>query len=113
MVVLFRPVFPLLEYRVNYTYIATVLCENKGKPQLACNGQCHLKKELAKQADADGKKDTPKDALKKAGLSVFVIPEFGIQFTYLLPKLVKNSWGYYSFYTCRLTKILLRPPISI
>lgn len=39
------------EYAVNKEYIAATLCENKAKPQMHCNGQCHLKKELAKTSD--------------------------------------------------------------
>jgi len=33
---------------VNYEYITKELCENKEKPELKCNGKCHLKTELAK-----------------------------------------------------------------
>jgi len=45
---LFKPVFPVLSYVVNYDYIIKELCENKSKPELECNGKCHLKAELAK-----------------------------------------------------------------
>jgi hypothetical protein len=38
---------------VNYEYITTVLCENKDKPKLQCNGKCHLIKELAKAAETE------------------------------------------------------------
>jgi hypothetical protein len=38
---------------VNYDYIAKVLCENKAKPELKCNGKCQLMKELAKAADEE------------------------------------------------------------
>jgi hypothetical protein len=38
----------MLEFRVNRDYIAEVLCVNKDKPQLQCNGKCHLKKQLEK-----------------------------------------------------------------
>lgn len=48
---LFKPVFPVLEYFVNYDYIVNELCENKAKPELECNGKCHLAKELAKASD--------------------------------------------------------------
>lgn len=51
--VLLRPAFPLVEYAVNYDYIANVLCENKAKPEMHCNGKCHLMKELAKAADSE------------------------------------------------------------
>ena len=45
---LFRPIFPVLSYVVNYEHISKELCENKEKPELECNGKCHLKTELAK-----------------------------------------------------------------
>lgn len=41
-----RPVFPIIEYYANYDYIATVLCENRDKPYLKCNGKCYLEKQL-------------------------------------------------------------------
>lgn len=44
-----RPVMPIISYAVNYEYISTELCENKDKPEMECNGKCHLKKELAKE----------------------------------------------------------------
>ncbi|WP_445452046.1 hypothetical protein [Flavobacterium sp. 25HG05S-40] len=42
---------PIVEYVVNYDYISKVLCVNKEKPQMQCNGKCHLMQELAKAAD--------------------------------------------------------------
>lgn len=42
---------PVLEYVLNYEYIATELCENKEEPELQCNGKCHLMKELAKASE--------------------------------------------------------------
>ena len=48
---LLKPVLPFVEYVVNYEYIAIQLCENKSKPELKCNGKCHLVKELAKASE--------------------------------------------------------------
>ncbi|TMU56463.1 hypothetical protein [Flagellimonas algicola] len=50
---LVRPLWPIVEYVVNYNYIATVLCENKEKPQLQCNGKCYLAKQLEKSSGQD------------------------------------------------------------
>ena len=50
---LLKPVFPVLEYAVNYNYIVTELCENKETPELQCNGKCHLAEELAKASEND------------------------------------------------------------
>ncbi|HRZ32748.1 MAG TPA: hypothetical protein P5188_10590 [Flavobacterium sp.] len=48
---LFRPIFPVFNYVVNYDYISKELCENKEKPELKCNGKCHLKADLAKASE--------------------------------------------------------------
>jgi len=50
---LLKPVLPVVSYMANYDYITKVLCENKAKPQIHCNGKCHLMKELAKAADQE------------------------------------------------------------
>jgi len=50
---LLKPVFPVIDYIVNYEYITKVLCVNKAKPKLQCNGKCHLMKELAKASESE------------------------------------------------------------
>ncbi|MDI6031864.1 hypothetical protein QLS91_02135 [Flavobacterium sp. LB2P84] len=52
-IMLVKPILPVLEYVVNYEYISKVLCINKDKPKMQCNGKCHLMKELAKASDAE------------------------------------------------------------
>jgi len=49
--ILSRPLLPVMDYIINYDYIAKELCENKEKPELHCNGKCHLAKELAKASE--------------------------------------------------------------
>lgn len=60
LTLLLKPVFPVLEYFINYDYIVTELCENKAKPELKCNGKCHLAKELAKAANNDNPNSSDK-----------------------------------------------------
>lgn len=42
-------------YHVNKDYIARVLCENRDKPQLHCDGKCYLAKKLKAQQDKQDK----------------------------------------------------------
>ena len=51
LLIVLKPVIPVLQYAANYDYIATVLCVNKAKPEMHCNGKCHLMKELAKASE--------------------------------------------------------------
>ena len=46
LMMLLKSLYPIVEYIANYEYIVEYLCENKDKPQLKCNGKCHLSKEL-------------------------------------------------------------------
>lgn len=45
-------------YQLNRNYIARVLCENRDKPQLHCDGQCYLAKKLKAQQDKQDKETT-------------------------------------------------------
>lgn len=48
LIALCRPIGPLIEYYANKDFFATVLCINKDKPELKCNGQCILMQKLKK-----------------------------------------------------------------
>ncbi len=45
------PFLPVFDYLIHYDYISTVLCENKDKPILTCNGKCYLEKQVSKAND--------------------------------------------------------------
>lgn len=53
VLLLVKPVLPVLEYVLNYNYIAAELCENRAKPEMKCNGKCHLMKQLAKASEGE------------------------------------------------------------
>ena len=48
---LVKPIIPVFDYVINYDFISKELCVNKAKPELKCNGKCHLMKELAKASE--------------------------------------------------------------
>ncbi|PVW16221.1 hypothetical protein [Marixanthomonas spongiae] len=48
-----KPLWPIVDYALNYDYIVAFVCENRDKPELECNGTCYLTKELAKEAKDD------------------------------------------------------------
>lgn len=50
---LLKPLLPVVDYMINYDYFVNVLCENKAKPELKCNGKCQLMKNLAKVAEEE------------------------------------------------------------
>ena len=73
-VMLTKPLWPIVDYVVNYDYIANVLCENKDKPEMHCNGKCHLTKELAKEAGAEDKNPLNSNT-SKTEIPQFIISE--------------------------------------
>ncbi|GAA4043262.1 hypothetical protein [Flavobacterium chungnamense] len=69
LAIFLKPILPVIDYVINYDYISKVLCENKAKPQLKCNGKCHLMKELAKASEDEkpinsDKKDNSKQEIE-------------------------------------------------
>ncbi|WP_333596661.1 hypothetical protein [Chryseobacterium flavum] len=70
-----RPLVPLVEYAVNYDYIVKVLCINKSRPEIHCNGKCYLSKELAKTNDSES---SPFQKIKNSGQKIpdtYILPE--------------------------------------
>jgi 5-methylthioribose kinase len=70
-----RPAIPFLEYIINYDYIVKELCENKEKPELKCNGKCHLMKELAKTSEEDKNSTSDKKQNVKQQIEVLFCHE--------------------------------------
>jgi hypothetical protein len=114
LAIFLKPIFPVIEYMVNYEYISKVLCENKAKPIMHCNGKCHLMKELAK-ANENDKTDSSD---KKGNLPVVEmlffqeINHFTIISFSLLDK-EKMYCNYSNLYSNMNLESLFRPPIFI
>lgn len=45
----------VLDYQVHKERITQLFCVNKARPQLHCNGKCHLAKQLRKAAETESK----------------------------------------------------------
>ncbi len=75
LMALLRPIFPYIEYLVNKEYIATVLCINKDKPEMHCNGKCHLTKQLKKASEDENNSpsDLPKQYNKTDDISLHIL----------------------------------------
>lgn len=109
-----KPILPVIDYAVNYEYISTVLCENKAKPQMHCNGKCHLMKELAKASETE--KSTSSD--KKTVSAVQEILFFKEINSFRLvacscSKQQKINATYLDLYTYLNTDSVFHPPLFI
>ncbi|MBS7253569.1 hypothetical protein [Flavobacterium branchiicola] len=107
----FRPAFPFLDYVLNYQYIATELCENKTKPQLGCNGKCHLKKELIKayKDETPSSNDKKSETTETVVLFIVKIPVFTFETS--TKSILKVNSVYQNLYSHLNTGSVFRPPI--
>ena len=51
----FRQTEVIFGYHLNKSYITENFCVNKAKPEMQCNGKCHLKKELKESEESTSK----------------------------------------------------------
>ncbi|WP_232735209.1 hypothetical protein [Flavobacterium sp. 5] len=114
LMMLIKPIFPVVEYIVNYDYISKVLCENKAKPMMHCNGKCHLMKELAKASDAENPKSSDKKGTTQLTEVLFFeeIKSFKINTIYS-SNTKKNNQHYSDLYFYLNSDPVFRPPIFI
>lgn len=58
------------EFNINQAYIAKVLCVNRDKPQLHCDGKCYLKKEMDRSTEKDSANQ--KEISNYASITLFI-----------------------------------------
>lgn len=92
---LFRPLFPIAEYVINYDYISKVLCVNKATPELQCNGKCHLMKELAKSSENEKPISDKRVVIKEVEV-LFYQDLTSLSFASKLFTVSKKTKSYYS-----------------
>ena len=109
-----KPIFPVIEYVVNYEYISKVLCENKAKPMMHCNGKCHLMKELVKAAENEKPVSSDKKGYSPV-LEVLFFQEINpfaiVPFSFL--DIGNSSNAYSNLYSNSHLESVFRPPIFI
>lgn len=111
-VVMAKPIWPVVDYLVNYDYIVETLCENKDRPEMNCNGKCHLSKELAKEAGNDDKNPLS-GKTSKSEIPQIIISEHVSEFLFLSGSepATTEEIGYKSvFYTSLFSSKILHPP---
>lgn len=114
LLVFIKPVVPVFEYVINYEYISTVLCINIDKPEVNCNGKCHLMKELAKVSEKElpltpSKKHfvSENEVLFYNELEIFSFDGFFIQ------NMLHTAYNYVNFYQLLKSSGIFHPPCFI
>lgn len=111
LLVLFRPIFPVVDYVVNYDYISKVLCENKTKPQMKCNGKCQLMKEMAKASESEKPLSQDKKAAIQESEILFIQQLSSFEIYFLPISLQKTiNLNYTNMYCYNTIESVFHPP---
>lgn len=109
-----KPILPVIDYAVNYEYISQVLCINKAKPELKCNGKCHLMKELAKASDDDKPASSEKKQSTNPFVDLFVAEVASYDFLVFQKTATQQfNVNYTNLYSHLDSDAVFRPPIFI
>ncbi len=105
--------FSSLRVTINYAYyeldpigFIEKLCENKDKPELACNGKCHLKK--VAENNTDNQQEPAKSTTLKE-ITLFVVNKLEYTFT-KIKKTDNKNFKYKNLYAFSSTNKIDRPP---
>ena len=114
LLLLLKPVLPVVDYVVNYDYISKVLCVNKDRPKIHCNGKCHLMKELAKNSESENPISNNKKITSQETVVVFFqeINSFVITPLYFL-KTKRAISNYSNLYSYKSIPVVFHPPTVI
>lgn len=98
ILVLARPLLPLLDYAVNKDFIAKNLCENRKKPKMNCNGKCHLMKQLKKASNDTfpAQNNASKNSSQEENIT-HLAPYFNFDATLIETSFDKNYLTYSTF----------------
>lgn len=105
----FSQMLIVANYVVNMDYIAEYLCENQDKPELECNGKCHLKKELQKDEER-------KSSENRVQYEVMLVLNWDkpISIVKTVPEEEEKSWyNYVNYITEGSKKGIFHPPKCI
>ncbi|MDB5021541.1 MAG: hypothetical protein JWQ28_2668 [Pedobacter sp.] len=106
-------VFVYAGFEANQSYIAKVLCENKSRPWMHCNGRCYLMKKL-KEATEKEKKQQERDNLNRVVTSFFQEP-FRMVFTDATVLQAQQAAfpSYRYCYSSSFIETIFRPPKTV
>jgi hypothetical protein len=110
LLAMLKPISPIIGYYINYDYIVDVLCENKDKPVLKCNGKCHLTKELKKANDGIAPKENIPPLNMKEYPVAFINNYNSINAIFYNTKTTQNFTKYNLEYYFQYLSEILKPP---
>jgi hypothetical protein len=105
---LIKPAIPYLDYAIRKSYIIEKLCVNKDKPEMACNGKCHLKEQVQKNESSERDLPFPVPQLQRE-LQDFLVYT-NMDDAELPVNLLKEPL-YYNYYAFHFAESVFHPPV--
>ena len=101
-----------MEYILFYDYITAELCINKDKPELKCNGTCHLKKELSEASDSENQILNDKNNRPLTAFSFLFFENFQkFNLNVFYEYISQEYLAYPNLYSHLTTDFIFHPPI--
>lgn len=106
----FSKIWIILSFKVNQDHIAKVLCINRDKPEMHCNGNCVLMQRIKASEEKERKEIPQKIKEQKEILYCFVISKWQLQ-TPIEKKSPKQQPTFYQApFTAAFVNGIFRPP---
>ena len=110
----FRPVYHLayiVYYQLNIDYIIETYCVNKDKPELQCNGKCHLAKQIVKAGDSEN--GSEKNQSFSIEISIVYLQDTNLNYSFfsLKEQRLKVTSLYSNIYKYNYIDTIFHPPL--
>ena len=105
---LLKPAIPYIDYLVRKSYIISNFCINRDKPEMGCDGKCHLNQKLTESSRNEDKNPAP------VPLKQWKIPEFlpGIKISNdILQGFATKTFLYINNYSFQFATSVFHPPV--
>jgi len=105
---LMKPVFPYLDYLARRSYIIEKFCENKDKPEMACNGKCHLNEKVRENESSSESDQIPVSKRQ------WKQPEFLLGTWHndlFLSEQLASGTSYINYYEYQYSESVFHPPV--
>lgn len=106
----FSKVWIIFSFKINQDYIAKVLCINRDKPELHCNGKCFLMQRIRAEEEKE-RKELPQK-LKEQKEVLYCLNKFDwlIDRSKNWTDKTKNTFSHQTPFTSDFVKGIFRPP---
>jgi hypothetical protein len=105
---LLKPAIPYIDYLVRKSYIITNFCINRDKPEMGCNGKCHLNEKLSEGNKAKDNSPAPVPQ-KQWKISDFLLATKVIN--NIMPDLSDQGFLYINNYSFQFATSVFHPPV--